>query len=154
MVSDGARQLRLLARDLDRAGKELRMELPKALKRAAAPMVEAIRADARERLPHRGGLAEYVAKATISVQVRTGANNASARLVGRRKQTRAGGQVDLPAINRGRLRHPTYGHGPWVTQTVPAGFWDDGVTHAQGAVDRELQAALDQVRRRIEQSGI
>ena len=154
MVSDGARQLRMLARDLDRAGKELRRELPKALRDAARPMTEAIVKEALETLPKRGGFAEYIAKASITVSTRTGVSSASVRLVGRKRKAGSEPQVDLPAVNRGRLRHPTYGHSPWVTQMVPPGFWDRGVARSAAEVDKRMQEALDRMRRRIEQAGI
>ncbi len=150
MVADGARQLRLLARDLDRASAELRRELPRALRRGARPMILAIQQEARNTLPERGGFADYIAETAISVVTRTGADNASVRLTGSRKQKTGGRQVDLPRINRGRLRHPTYGHGPWVTQDIRAGFWDRGEDKGRAAVEQELQAALDDLRRRIE----
>jgi hypothetical protein len=150
-MDDGARQLRELARDLDRASVGLRKEMPKALRRAAKPMVLAIRAEAVASLPSGGGLGEYVAAAAISTVVKTGADNTTLQLRGRRKQTRDGGkQVDLPAIARGLLRHLTYGRRPWVTQQVQPGFWDRGVDNARGAVEHELQAAMDALRRRIE----
>ncbi len=150
-MDDGARQLRLLARDLDRATNALRKELPKGMRRASVPMIRAIRAEAKDTLPERGGLAEYVAKATITTIVRTGADNTVLQIRGRRKQTRpTGKQVDMPAINRGRLRHPTYGGSPWVTQQVQPGFWDRGVEKAQAAVAHEVQGVMDDLRRRIE----
>lgn len=148
-MDDGARQLRLLARDLDRAGAALRKDLPKGLRRASLPMIQAIRAEARQSLP--SGLGEYVATSTISTVVRTGADNTAVQIRGRRRQDRATGkQVDLPAINRGRIRHPTYGRSPWVLQRVQAGFWDRAVTASKAAVDREMQAVADDLRRRIE----
>jgi hypothetical protein len=121
-MDDGARQLRMLARDLDRASAALRKEMPRALRRAATPMIKAIRDEARTVLPKGGGLNEYVAESPITTIVRTGADNTTVQIRGRRRQARPNGkQVDLPAINRGRLRHPTYGHRPWVTQQVAPG---------------------------------
>lgn len=148
-MDDGARQLRLLARDLDRAGAALRKDLPKGLRRASVPMIRAIRAEARQSLP--SGLGEYVASSTISTVVRTGADNTAVQIRGRRRQDRATGkQVDLPAINRGRVRHPVYGRSPWVLQRVQAGFWDRAVAASRAAVDREMQAVADDLHRRIE----
>ncbi len=150
-MDDGGRQLRELARDLDRAAAALRKDLPKVLRRASKPMVTAIRAEAKGSLPRHGGLGKYVARATITTVVRTGADTTTLQLRGRRKQTRQGGQlVDLPAINLGRLRHPVYGRRPWVTQPVRAGFWDRGAATGRPAVDREMQAAINDLRRRIE----
>jgi hypothetical protein len=148
-MDDGARQLRMLARDLDGASAGLRKELPRALRRAAVPMVKAIRAEARGSLP--SGLGEYVAKSSITTTVRTGADNTVVQIRGRRKQERPGGkQVDLPAINQGRVRHPTYGRQPWVSQAVRPGFWDRGSETAAPAVDQQLKSAMDDLRRRIE----
>jgi len=125
--------------------------MPRALRRASVPMIQAIRAEAIETLPKRGGLNEYVAAARISTTVKTGAETATVQIRGRRNQIRRGGkQVDLPAINRGRIRHPTYGHGPWTTQSVAPGFWDTGAEKAAGAVDQQLQKAMDDMHRRIE----
>jgi hypothetical protein len=42
-----------------------------------------------------------------------------------RKSGTFGARADLRAINRGRVMHPVYGHGPLVgPQMVQAGFWD------------------------------
>lgn len=146
-MPQGGDELRRLARDLKAAGSDLRRELPKALRRAAKPIVAGIREEAVASLPKRGGLGGYVAKASITTSIRTGANPA-VRIVGKKKAGER--QVDLPAINRGRLRHPTYGHRPWVLQQVEPGFWDRAVAAHAPAVAQEMQQVLEDIRRRFE----
>jgi hypothetical protein len=57
----GQAELRALSRQLkDFGDKDLRREFHRALQRAAQPMIARARREAGRRLPHRGGIAEYV----------------------------------------------------------------------------------------------
>jgi hypothetical protein len=144
------------------ADKEQKRELYKAVQRAMRPVKEEIKESARETLPHGGGLNEWVAGITIrtkqayrgrmpGVTIQGAMNNKKLTTTyagGKRKRTRRkgtfGAQADLRAINRGRVMHPVFGHGPLIgPQMVTAGFWDrplTGVT-AQRA-KREIRDAM------------
>lgn len=141
---------RKLARDLELAGEHLMArEVPRAARRAAVPIVRAIRQEAKETLPRRGGFADYVGDSRITVRTLTGVRAAGVRIVGVRP--RAGGAVDLQAVNRGRLRHPVFGSkNRWRTQPVNPGFWDEPVSRHVRTFRWELGVALDNIRRDIE----
>lgn len=142
----GADRLARLSRALKDAGdKELRRELGTGLRRAARPMRDTFKAGALGFLPHRGGLAEEVAEGMrFTTKVSTGKSPAvriTASLPGH----------DLPAIDRGRLRHPVFGNQHnWVTQQIRPNFWTDSGYVAAPAVRAELVKAIDAVARKLE----
>lgn len=126
-----------------------RREVVKAMRRAIREPVPAIRAavkaSALARLPQRGGLAEWVAASRLSASVKV-----TGRVVGllvkggRNKMT--GGRSDVNAIDRGRVRHPSWGRrwdGQWHTQLVPAAFFTDPATEQADTVQRVTTAAVD-----------
>jgi hypothetical protein len=124
MVSNGS-QLRELGLKLKAAGDGgLRRELLAGIRLGAAPLVGDVRAAALERLPHRGGLAAFVASSPIAVRTRlTGV--VGVRIVNTRSGARKGGTTDF-GTDRGHVRHPTFGRkgkGSWVGQDVPPGWF-------------------------------
>lgn len=118
--ADGAMQLKALgvrlkalgAADLGMAspaladlgtGKTLRSQLLAGIRAGTKPAIEATRQAARDSLPKRGGLNEYVAATQIT---------SSTLLTGPRVGVRIGvkkGQHKAVGANRGRLRHPVFG---------------------------------------------
>lgn len=146
MPTNGAEQLRQLSAALRKAGRnDLRKELASGLRRAIKPMKKEFQRGALGILPHRGGLAEWVAGSTsFRTRVNTGANpsvSIAASLKGH----------DLEAMDNGELRHPTFGHrNAWVSQAIRPGWWtDSGILAAQDARD-ELDKALDDFARKLE----
>lgn len=130
MVADfrivGYKDLERLGKDLKAAGdKELKKELLKGIQRATrdSGIKQEIADSARAHLPQRGGLSEYVAKMRIITRTRTNGKYIGVRLTGSKKK--GAKQVDLYRIDRGTVRHPTYGHRPWVNQGVRPGFWTE-----------------------------
>lgn len=127
----GAEALNALARDLrgvaDR--KEILKELKRELKEPLPRVRQGIRDAARRVLPSRNGLGAWVAKARITASVRVSSSTrAGITLKGARNST--GARSDLNAIDRGRVRAPSWGRrskGAWHNQTVPAGFMSDTV---------------------------
>jgi hypothetical protein len=117
-------------------------------------------------------LGEYVADLGVVAKVAMSGKNAGIRITGskskaraeahRRRQARKNlkrkpsrqraastalrgqGLVDLNAINRGRVKAPTFGHRPWHVQAVKPGFFDDAMTGVVAQAAR--QAAVDAVR--------
>lgn len=136
-------------------GFDQRREIVKALNRglrAAAPAIRAeIRAVALETLPSSGGLGAWVARTRINIRSRTSGRRASVKLVGGRNS--AGGRSDINAIDRGRVRSPSWGrrgNGQWHTTLVQPGFFTDTAAESREWQDRSEQAiesALDQLRR-------
>jgi hypothetical protein len=138
----GAAQLRELAKRLRGAAKDLRSELYRGINRAAKPLKNDVKKSARDRLPHRGGLAKRVSLTKIATKRRMSGNSAGVRLVGT-------SGYDIGSINRGRVRHLTYGHKPWVNQIVTPGFWTDPLIEGGPKVRDEIQDVMDTVAKKL-----
>lgn len=136
----GAGQFLKLSKALKAAGRtELRKELNKRLRTAAKPLIPIARAEARSSLPRKGGLAEQVAKAPMRVQVRTGREAGVRIVVGK---DRSGAR----AANRGEIRHPVFGNRErWVTQKVPAEWFDRPMRASTPTILPELEKAIESV---------
>lgn len=123
----------------------------RGLTREARPVLRIVRRHAVDILPSRGGLGVWVAKSTLSFQIRYGGRSAGVRLRGRRNSGR--GRADLERIDRGEVRHPSWGRrarGNWHVQAVAPGWWSTPLeqdTTIAAAVDAEVDRALEQVRR-------
>lgn len=139
-----ARQLRKFDTD-GTITKKLRTEL-----RRPVPAVRArIRAAAIGTLPAGGGINVWVAQTKITASVVMRGRSAGVLMRGGRRSQ--GGQTDMRAIDRGRLRHPRWGHrrrGDWFTQVVTPGFFTKTAAEApewDGAVDRAVANALEEL---------
>lgn len=139
MQVQGAEKFAALGRAYKAAGKRLPRELHKAAGAATKPLKAAIRANALADLPARGGLNVWAAKATIRTTVRATGPSVGVRVVGSRK----GG--DLASLNEGRVFHPTFGHGPVVSQSVRGGFWDRAAEQVAPHARAEFLHAVDRV---------
>jgi hypothetical protein len=140
----GAEKLARLAAAIKDAGdKDLRRELFRAMQRSTKPLKLAAREGAIQILPYRGGLAERVATSKFSTQVRTRGKGAGVRVKG-------ASDMDIGSMNRGRLRHLTYGHRPWRNQKVRAGWFDDSLTVEADKVRGEIVRAVDELGRKLE----
>jgi hypothetical protein len=150
---EGADQLQALAKALKDAGaKGLRKELMRSAQRATKPVKREVPASARRYLPRQGGLGVWVAGAKLKTKTRTAGRNVGVVITGTAGR-RMSPSSDLRAINRGRVRHPTYGHRPWVNQQVRPGFWD---VVMEGPVSDRARAefvdAMDRIARQIASS--
>lgn len=146
----GADRLVDLGKALRAAGdKEIRKVTLRTLREKAKPMGEAAKRNALVVLPAGGGLAAYVAKSRVSVRNRLTGDSAGVRIVGLR--TKAGGSIDLERLDDGRLRHPTFGHRPWVLQDVPEGWWSDAMEREAPSV---MEALADAIENAIDQAAI
>jgi hypothetical protein len=142
-----------LVRDLRgfRARREVLQQLRKRIREPVPAVRRSIRKEALRTLPHRGGLGAWVASTRITVQIRVSARTARVTLKGGHRSRR--GATDLRAINRGRVRAPSWGHrgpGAWHTQSVPAGFFTRPAAEARewrAAIDTAIDQALDTIRR-------
>jgi hypothetical protein len=123
----------------------------KGIRSGIAPVRKAVRATAVESLPSRGGLNQWVAKTRINLNVRVGSSSARVRITGGRNS--AGGQSDINAIDRGRVRAPSWGRkgrDDWHTQSVDPGFFTETIDEQDGfraQVDAEVDRALETIRR-------
>ncbi|HMV66123.1 MAG TPA: hypothetical protein PKA64_04690 [Myxococcota bacterium] len=161
----GADQLRFFGRECTRYGrKDLKVELIKQVQREmkATPIREMIAESALDTLPNGGGhergprpkgkrkdgtkrklrrrsrrkrttLAGLAAQTRVVVKVITGGRNVGVVIRG------AKGKTNLNALNRGKARHPTYGHKPWVLQDVKPGFFDEPL---KGEVSDDFRRAI------------
>ncbi len=143
----GAEQLAHLARELRRqgeAGKGLRKELYKGIQRSTKPLKVDAKASAAANLPQAGGLADLVAASKLSTRTRGGGKNVGVRIVVTGKKVH-----DVAATDRGRLRHPVFGRGKWVTQQIEPGWFTKPMEAGAGKVRRELLQAMERVARAI-----
>jgi len=148
----GVEQLAAVARDLKAAGdRELRRELFRGIQRGAKPLKPAAKAAALEELPQSGGLAERVAASKFSVNTRLGVRNPSIRIVGRGQIGEETGKTyDLDSMDRGRIRHLTYGKRPWRDQEVKPGWFSDRMEReADTGVRAEILAACTAVANKL-----
>lgn len=142
-----------LVRDL--RGFEGRREVVKALrKRMREPVPEVrrqIKARALATLPSSGGLNVWVSKTRVTAQVKVSNRSVNVKLRGGRNSS-TGKRSDMRRIDRGRLRHPSWGRrgpGQWHTQTVTDGFFTIPAANAQGwrwACERAVDEALEVIR--------
>jgi len=139
----GADQLVRLSKRLRQVGnKDLKKELRTALREATKPVQAAIRRHAEDSMPKRGGLNRVMARSRISTQIRGSGNSPGIRLASKSHD---------PRINRGRLRHPVYGHRDrWVTQRVPEGWFVPPTGQATRAAQVQLLAAMKRIERELE----
>ena len=135
---------------------DARREVVKALRKSIREPLPDIRKSIKRRalaiLPHSGGLAKWVAASRINGSVKVKAKTVGLTVKGGRNS--AGGRSDVNAIDRGRVRAPSWGRrgpGAWHTQTVDSGFFTDpakrGSDDVELATDRAVDRALDLIRR-------
>jgi hypothetical protein len=142
----GLEQFKKLSKDLREAGdKDMRRELYRGLQRATKPLKVAAKESAGQVLPTRGGLADRVQRARYNTKSRAG-NNPSVRIEAKDAKGRA---VDLEALDRGTVRHPTYGRKPWVNQRVTPGWFTQPMQDGATEVRVEIVRAIDAVARKF-----
>jgi len=141
----GAEQFRDIARTLRGISKSkaLRNELARAINKATKPLKTSVKRSARARLPWQGGLGRKVARAKMATKVKLAGETANVSIVAIHK-------YDLEAIDRGRVRHPTFGHHPWVIQLVQPGYWTRPLVEGSPGVRREIVGAIETIAKKIE----
>lgn len=152
----GAEKLAQVSRALRQSGdKQLKKDLTRALREAAKPMVADARQAAKERLPHRGGLADRVARSRITVRVRTSGRQVGVRIVANGPKDQGGVPVNIRALNAGKFRHPVYARGAdrekwaWVEQDIRPGWFDEPLTRRGPRVRGALVIAIDDFTRKL-----
>jgi hypothetical protein len=118
-------------------------QMGKALRDAASPLRPAVKAEAVRAMP-----SGYGPTLSRSLRFRTAVKETrhTAGVVVRvygdgRRQRR-----DVPALNRGRLRHPLYGdRNWWFDQRVRSGFVDRPADRILPDAVRQMQAVIDYV---------
>lgn len=140
MTSVQAEDFARFAAKLKGADRKVRNASRKALREAAKPLAAEIVPEGVEDYP--AGLAAHVVatggKAIVS-QTSTGVRV----ILGKRKGPQIG------RMDEGSLRHPTYGHKPWVAQDIPAGTFttalEKRLPDMRDAVAAELQHLMGEL---------
>lgn len=114
-------------RELER--RDIQRRLRANLRRPLPAVRAAVKARCLTTLPKRGGLNRWAAKARVDFEIVYVGAGAGVRLVVHRRSLR--GESDLKALDRGRVRHPSWGRrgrGQWHTQTVPPKVYSGPLT--------------------------
>lgn len=152
LQGQGAEDYARLARALKAAGrKDLQRELGRAVREGGKVVRGEGRVVAVEWLPSRGGLGPRTARAAYRTRMRAGRSPSVTVVASLRKQD-GGGKVDLRAMDRGRLRHPVFGRGRWVTQQIRPGWWSEVGLRSGRKARRLVEAGMDRVRQQLERS--
>jgi hypothetical protein len=127
-------------------GKTLRAQLLTGIRIGAKPAVEATRQAAREQLPKKGGLNNYVADTQIVSRTRVTGPRVGVR-IGVNKGAPGSAAHRAYGANRGVINHPTFGHQDRrVDQTLPtAGWFDKTLEEQQPVIVSAVTAAMEAV---------
>lgn len=144
---EGLDDLRRLAAVYKTSDKTIQKAIRTGLQDAAKPLSAEMIAKGAESMPARGGLRARVAAARGGVTASLSGRNiaVSIRAANRQKDS-------LKGLDAGTLRHPVYGHGPWMTQSVPrgafSGAFQAGAPQVRDRLRRAVSTALDDIARK------
>jgi hypothetical protein len=146
-ITGGAAMKRAALVVLANGTKKARLEMLAAIRAEVKPIIEDQKQAARATLPKRGGLNEVVAGAKFGSRTRISKATGvvGVKIVAKGKPTR-----DIEAIDRGRVRHKTFGHKPWKDQRVEPGFFTKPAEKAAPRVTAGLVVAMEKVVHDIE----
>jgi hypothetical protein len=140
----GGEDFARLARRVKEVGdRQLRRELLSSIQRATRPVRDKVREKALSTLPSSGGLAGEVAASRFSARTSMTGRNVGVRVVG------ASGR-DVRSLDAGRLRHPTFGHKPFVSQSVEPGFFSATIEDHAPEIRDEISDAMKTIANKIE----
>lgn len=148
----GRAELRRIQADVAKVPASLKARVVDGIRGALTPLKVEIPKAAGVRMPHRGGYASVLSRATkVTVRVLskdTVTGTASVTAPGKSKQR------DIESINKGILRHPTFGRrgkGDWHAQRVRPKFiddpFDDAVDRAAKAMEEAINDTADDLER-------
>lgn len=124
----------------------------RGIRKAVVPARRAVRKSAKTTLPKGGGLNLWVSKAAIRASVRLSGRKAAIKITDGRNSTT--GRSDITAIDRGKVRAPSWGHrtkASWHTVAVTPGFFTktlDELPDWRENIEAEVDKALDTIRGR------
>lgn len=141
---EGVDRMLALGRALEAAGRgDLVREMQRGLRQGAKILTPLTRAEARRRLPQRGGLAERVARTPQPTSARIGSRGASVTIrIGKRGS-------GARAAELGKVRHPVFGSSRFVSQNVQPGWFSDVAKAKRNDVRHEVLAVLDDYNERL-----
>ena len=144
----GQAQLRAVEARLSAAGPRLSKENAQALAKVAPDIARHIRAEVPFHLPRRNGYAaELDGDLEFQANIKVGRGMTLTVWANGKRERR-----DVPAINRGVLRHPVFGNRQvWVAQRagVRRGFVDDGIRKSEPLIVRSIRTAAEKVAKEI-----
>lgn len=146
----GLNQLAEVARTARLAGGELTPKIKRGIAKIGPPAKQAVIASAEEKLPHRGGYADLMAK-SLKVRVKTDLGFTTAGVTIVTYASGKGERRDVVAVNRGILRHPVWGHRrrAWVAQKIKSGFWDDAMQKVENDAYERVREVVDETARTL-----
>lgn len=116
----------------------------KRLREAAGPIGRLVLEKGVEKMPRRGGLADYLAGSRVAMSAR--ASGVDLWLGNRRKS-------QLSAINRrGVVRHPVWGHRDrkWAETPVPDEAFTEALAHLPAEATRRLNQVMVDITKELE----
>jgi hypothetical protein len=125
--------------------REVLLALRRGIREPLPQIRKAIRDRAIETLPHRGGLGAWVAASRVNGPVAVSGRRIRLKIKAGRNSR--GGRSDIDAIDRGRVRAPTWGHrglGAWHTEIVEPGFFTKPAQEAAEPIGGAMSRAVDQ----------
>jgi hypothetical protein len=141
---DGATELGVVARQARLAGGKLLPDMRRGLSTLGKPAKAHVVAAVEAKMPKSGGYAGVLARA-VRVKVATDTGLTTAGVTLKTYADGKGRRRDIPSLNRGRLRKKVHGHRDrWVTQSVPAGFWDDAMDKSSDDAHQRVREVLDE----------
>lgn len=114
MIEPRTEEYQDLAKNLLGVDRKIVLGMRRTLRAEAKPLGEEIVTAIGEAMPHKGGLSNRVlteGRVSLLVDLQRGVRVSIANRKG----------MYMAAFESGTIRHPTFGHGPWKSQTVPAG---------------------------------
>jgi hypothetical protein len=144
---EGAEQLAELAALLKRLDdRELRKRMLAGLRDAGKPMARAAQDAARAKLPHGGGLNEWVAGSKFAIRTKTTGKSAGIRVVATKRGH------DLVGMNEGVVRHPVFGGPGWSVTRIRPRWWQDAIEGHADETRERLGEVLDDISAKIDRS--
>jgi len=135
----GSEDFLRLAAKLDEGDRKLNNGIRRRLREVAKPLGSEVRDTLAGSMPRRGGLSAMIGRSKVSVSSTSASMHIRVRSAGH----------DLEAMDAGMLRHPTFGHKPWVGQSVPSGSaakaLEAGAPKVRDALMREVETLLDEI---------
>lgn len=148
----GTAQLRLVARQLRDAPKELKEDLRIGLRQPVKGFERAVKDEALGSLPHSGGYAGVMSAALkVNLSQALSGSGAGFTLVVFAKGKSE--DRDVRATNAGLLRHKTWGREPWHAQRVKGGYVDRPADKLGNEVAQKAQEAVDRVADKLAAGG-
>ncbi len=133
------------------ASKEILKEVRRTFREPLPALRKEIKKVAKRDLPRRGGLGAWVAGTRVGAQIKLTGREVSLKIRGGRN-SESKKRSDINAIDRGRLRHPSWGRrgpGQWHTQTVKPGFFSGTVEASRSEFVKSVEKGTNIVVERL-----